>query len=111
MTAIAKSALVVMVTAPSKKEAGRLANTLLKERLAACVNIVSGIHSRYWWKGKIESSSEILLLIKTTEKVFPKLSKRVQALHSYDVPEVLGIPVKRGSPSYLRWLNKCVKNR
>lgn len=97
-------ALVVMVTASSGEEAGRLAEVVVGERLAACVNIVPAIRSIYRWQDSICDEEEVLLLIKTTRSRFADLTRRVQDLHSYDVPEVVALPIEEGAASYLDWL-------
>jgi periplasmic divalent cation tolerance protein len=98
------STIVVFSTASSHAEATRLADTLVQEKLAACVSIVPAIHSTYWWKGKIERADEALLVIKTLPGHFDQLNKRLHALHSYTVPEVLALPVVRGGAPYLAWM-------
>jgi len=97
-------ALVVMVTASSPEEAGRLAEVVVGERLAACVNIVPAIRSIYRWQDTVCDEEETLLVIKTTRGRFPELARRVQELHSYDVPEVVALPIEEGSTPYLDWL-------
>jgi periplasmic divalent cation tolerance protein len=97
-------ALVVLVTAPSSDEAARIARALVEERLAACGNVVPGLRSIYRWEGKVEDEAEALLLLKTTRERFPVLRDRVLALHPYQVPEVLALPVEAGSERYLAWL-------
>ncbi len=97
-------ALVVLVTAPSTDEAARIARALVEERLAACGSVVPGLRSIYRWEGKVEEESEALLLVKTTRERFPVLRDRVLALHPYQVPEVLALPVEAGSDRYLAWL-------
>jgi periplasmic divalent cation tolerance protein len=99
---------VVLVTASSVKEAEKVALTLLKSRLAACVNIVPKIKSHYWWKGRLERASESLLIIKTQTSLVKKITARVQAVHSYTVPEVLALPVSGGNPDYIDWLKQCL---
>jgi len=100
--------LVVLSSASSKKEARRLAAVLLKERLAACVNIVSSVESHYWWKGKKENSREALLFIKAKTGAFAGIEKTLRARHSYSVPEIIAIPISKGSRPYLAWLNRVV---
>ncbi|MBI3998629.1 MAG: divalent-cation tolerance protein CutA [Armatimonadetes bacterium] len=100
--------LVVLVTAGSADEAGRIAQALVDERLAACVNVVPGLRSIYRWQGQVESADETLLIVKTTRDVLPALTARVQALHSYTVPEVIAFPVVGGSAAYLDWLGEQV---
>ena len=93
-------AIVVFVTACSRQEADKIATALVKEKLAACVNILPGIISRYWWKGRIEKAKELLLVIKTPPSRYKALEKRVRALHSYTVPEILALPViHKGNPA------------
>jgi periplasmic divalent cation tolerance protein len=97
-------ALVVMVTAASGEEAGRLAEVVVGERLAACVNIVPAIRSVYRWQDSICDEEEFLLLIKTTRPRFADLARRVRELHSYDVPEIVALPIGEGETAYLDWL-------
>lgn len=103
------SALIVYVTTSSRKEAQRISRAIIHERLAACVTIVPEIHSQYWWKGKIESGRECLMMMKTFPSYFKRLSARIHQLHSYEVPEVLAIPVSRGSKPYLSWMKASLK--
>ncbi|GAB4505998.1 MAG: divalent-cation tolerance protein CutA [Anaerolineales bacterium] len=96
--------MVAFVTAASTDEATRIAQALVEERLAACVNVVAPIVSVYRWEGQVQQDAEVLLVIKTTDARLPDLIQRVKALHSYQVPEVIALPVADGSPDYLRWL-------
>ena len=98
--------IVVFVTAGSEKEGEKIARALLKEKLAACVNIVPGLKSVFRWKGKISTEEEVLLMIKTKDRLFEKLKKRVIELHSYDVPEVIALGILAGNEKYLDWLRK-----
>jgi len=101
--------IVVLVTCGSANEARRMARTLVEGRLAACVNIVqTPLMSVYRWKGRVESAKEFLLLIKTTRGRFAALERGIRRLHSYDVPEIIALPVERGSLSYLAWLSESV---
>lgn len=95
---------IVLMTAGSAEEAERLARALVDERLAACVNIIGPIRSIYRWQGQVEDAPELLLIGKTRQDLVPALAERVRALHSYQVPEVLALPVIGGWPPYLRWL-------
>ncbi len=97
-------ALVVLVTAPSAEKAAELARALVEERLAACGNVVPGLRSVYRWEGRVQDDAEALLLLKTTRARFRALRDRVLALHPYDVPEVLALPVEAGAAPYLAWL-------
>jgi periplasmic divalent cation tolerance protein len=102
-------AIVVFCTVSSPIEGKRLALALLEAKLAACVSLVPQVSSHYWWKGKIESGREVLLVIKTQRRLFRALSKRLHALHSYTVPEVLALPVLLGGKRYLDWLAGSVR--
>lgn len=97
-------ARIVLTTAADAEEAGRLAQVLVDERLAACVTLIPAARSVYRWKDKIETASETLLLIKTGEEQLPALEIRLHALHSYETPEFLVFKVESGSPDYLKWL-------
>lgn len=97
-------AVVVLVTAPSTREAERIARKIVEERLAACVNIATAVRSIYEWKGTLCEEGEVLMVIKSSRARLPELIPRIQKLHSYEVPEVLALPVFAGSESYLDWL-------
>ena len=101
--------LIVFMTAPNREEAVKIVRVLLEERLIACGNIVDPVSSFFWWKGGIEEEKEVLVIMKSDEKLFKKLSKRVTELHSYDVPEILALPIVDGSPSYMDWLKGCLE--
>lgn len=96
--------MVVFITARDDDEAATLARVLVKERLAACVNIVRNVRSIYSWQGKIEDDSEVLMLVKTRHRLFESLYAKVKELHSYDLPEAIGIPITAGSEDYLKWI-------
>lgn len=97
-------AMVVLVTAPTPDRAAEIARALVEERLAACGNVVPGLRSIYRWEGKVQDDAEALLLLKTTRDRFEALRERILALHPYDVPEVIALPVEAGSAPYLAWL-------
>ncbi|HZH89056.1 MAG TPA: divalent-cation tolerance protein CutA [Pyrinomonadaceae bacterium] len=101
-------AITVMLTAGSREEAVRLAEMLVGSRLAACVQILPEIESVYHWKGEIRRDPEVLLLAKTTLARFPSLEREVRALHSYETPEIIALPVVAASAPYLEWLNATV---
>lgn len=98
------TARIVMTTVVSPEEAARLGRTLVEERLAACATLLPPIHSIYRWQGKIESSVETLLLLKTDVSQLPTLEARLQELHSYQTPEFLVLEIEAGSHTYLEWL-------
>ncbi len=100
-------AIVVFMTAANGEEATRLAEMLVGAHLAACVQILPEMESVYRWQGKIERQSEILLLAKTTRAKFAELEREVRALHSYDTPEIVAVPIVNGSAPYLEWLSKA----
>jgi uncharacterized protein involved in tolerance to divalent cations len=99
---------LVLTTTGSSEEAQRIASALVEQRLAACVNIISGVESVYRWQGKIDVTRECLLVIKTTEAAFASLRDAIQKIHSYEVPEILSIPIESGSDAYLRWIDESV---
>jgi periplasmic divalent cation tolerance protein len=103
--------IVVLVTCGSAKEARRIARALVENQLAACGNILEAqVRSIYRWKGKVETAKEYLLLIKTSRRRFAALQAEVKRLHSYDVPEIIALPIATGLPEYLRWIGECVNN-
>lgn len=101
--------MVVFVTVPNEDEAVKIAKTLVEEKIAGCVNILRGIRSIYSWQGKIEDDSELLMVIKTKATLFKELEKRVKELHSYTVPEIIGIEINEGFKGYLDWLSEVTK--
>ena len=101
--------IVVLVTCGSEEEAIKIANALVEEHLAACVNFVSPIRSIYRWEGKIWDEKEWLLVIKTQKQRFGEVEKKVKSLHSYSVPEIISLPIVEGASSYLNWLEEMTK--
>ena len=104
---MASDVLLVFCTCPDEESGARIAEALVVERLAACVNRLPGLTSVYLWQGKVEHDSETLLLIKTTSARFDALRTRLCALHPYELPEVIAIPVTEGLPEYLQWVSTC----
>jgi periplasmic divalent cation tolerance protein len=98
--------IVVFSTCASGDEAERLARRLVDERLAACVNVISPVRSFYRWKGAVEDSAEWLLIIKSSRSLFGSLREVLESAHSYEVPEVVAIPIVDGSPNYLSWIDQ-----
>ncbi len=99
-------AILVMVTCGSSQEAEKIAQLLLEERLVACVNIAGRIRSLFHWEGAIARESESLLLMKTRAECFDELSRRVKEVHSYEVPEIIAMPIMVGNPDYLDWIRE-----
>jgi periplasmic divalent cation tolerance protein len=102
--------LIVLTTCPAQAVADQIAQTLVGEHLAACVNQIPGIRSIYMWKGQVQTDAEVQLVIKTTERGFESLKARLAALHPYELPELIGIPVCAGSEKYLAWVRDTVKS-
>jgi periplasmic divalent cation tolerance protein len=100
--------VVVLVTAPSTKEAEAIGRSLVEARLAACVNISPGVRSLFRWQGAIEDQEEALLLVKSRSDLVPSLIEAVKRLHSYTVPEVIALPILAGSPDYLAWIDESL---
>ena len=99
--------IVVFMTAANGEEATRLADMLVGAHLAACVQIFPEMESVYRWQGKVERQAEVLLIAKTTRIKFDELEREVRALHSYDTPEIVAVPILTGSAPYLEWLNQA----
>jgi periplasmic divalent cation tolerance protein len=100
--------LVVLTTVASAEEGTRIARTLVDERLAACVNLVNGVRSFFFWEGRLQEEDEVLLLVKTRRERYGELESRLRSLHSYTVPEILALPVEAGSPAYVAWVRESV---
>lgn len=98
--------VVVLVTAPDADRAAGLARALVEERLAACGNVIAGVRSIYRWQGEVRDEGEALLLLKTRRERFAELKERIRALHPYEVPEILALPVEAGLAEYLAWVTQ-----
>ena len=101
---------IAIITCPSKKEAVKIKGLLLDNRLVACVNIIEGVNSFFWWQGKTETASEIMLLAKTTRAKFKKIIACVTKVHPYDVPEIIAIPIIDGNKPYFDWIDDSLKS-
>ena len=101
--------LLISITTSSSEEAEKIAEALVQERLAACVNIVPAITSIYRWQGEVHRDSEVLLIAKSRPELFEPLAARVRELHSYEVPEIIAVPIVAGSEAYLRWIDESVQ--
>jgi periplasmic divalent cation tolerance protein len=101
--------VVILVTAASRKECRKIARHLVKNKLAACVNIAQRIESIYRWEGKIADEPEYQLFIKSTRELFPEIKAAISELHSYHTPEIICLPIIEGSPNYLQWVSDSVK--
>lgn len=99
---------VVLVTTPGRAVSEKLSKGLVQKRLAACVNRVPGLNSRYWWKGKVETAREELLLIKTRREKLPQLTQWVKKNHPYTICEIIALPITGGNKDYLRWIDESL---
>jgi periplasmic divalent cation tolerance protein len=100
-----------MTTTNSEEEAERLAQTLISEKLAACVNIIPAVTSVYRWEGQIQRDQEWLLIAKSRADLLDQVVQRLQVIHSYDLPEIIAVPLTGGSEAYLRWIDREVLHR
>ncbi len=100
----------IITTTNDEVVAKRIGRTLVEKRLAACVQIIRGITSIYWWEGKITEDSEILIFIKSKEELYKEIEKTIKELHNYSVPEILSIPISDGNPDYFKWMENELQN-
>ena len=100
---------ILFVTCPDSRSARKISDSLLKKKLVACVNILPVIKSEYWWKGKIESHSEVLMITKAKTKLYDVIEKEVKKLHPYTVPEILAFKIDKGNKDYLDWISEVTK--
>jgi len=101
--------LVLFITTPTADEAQRIAEALLTQRKAACVNIVPRVSSHFWWQDRLDSAQESLLIVKTKASLLNEIVTLVRQAHSYDIPEIIALPIVGGNQDYLEWINKEVK--
>jgi periplasmic divalent cation tolerance protein len=106
---LGKDYVIVLVTTADKQEAERIIRRLLDEKLIACANIISPVSSHFHWSGRIEKADECLVLMKSREDLFEELAETVKSLHSYEVPEILALPIINGSKTYIDWLESCLQ--
>lgn len=100
--------IFIYTTCKNKKEASKIGEILVKERLAACINYFT-IESIYFWQGKLQKNKETALLIKTTKRKFKAVEKKIKKVHSYEIPSIVGLPLSQGSKGYFNWLRKQIK--
>jgi periplasmic divalent cation tolerance protein len=100
---------IVLCTVPDTGTAKTIANALVTEQLAACVNIIPGITSVYRWKESIENDAELLLIIKTAASAWPRLEQRILTLHPYELPEIIAVPIQTGQTDYIQWITDSLK--
>ena len=100
------SMVLVYITTPDRETARSIGATLVRERLAACANIIGGMESFYWWGDKVESAIESICLCKTTGALFPALEKRAKELHPYEVPCIVSLPLTQGHGPFMRWIEE-----
>jgi len=101
--------VVIFVTTGTEEEAHKIAELLLTKRKAACVNIVPGVESSFWWQGKLDSARESLLIIKTRASLLSEIVELVKSIHSYEVPEIIALPIIGGNEDYLKWIDDEVR--
>ena len=100
--------VIIFITTASKSEAEKIAHGILKRKIAACVNIVDNVKSLFWWESKIDSAKEVLLMVKSKRSKLNKIIKFVKSVHSYDVPEIIALPIIGGFKPYLEWIDGSV---
>lgn|SRR5688572_20917630 len=98
--------LVILITTPSRREAVRIGQAVVKRKLAACANVLSPVTSIFRWKGRIEKSREALLILKTTGRRYAALAKTIGSMHPYEVPEIIALKVTKGLPRYIAWVHR-----
>ena len=102
---------IIITTTTNKEEAVKIVKILLNERLIACANIIGSVLSLYWWRGKIQEDNELMIIMKSNEKLLEKTMKKILEIHSYKIPEILVLPIERGSQPYFNWMEECLKQR
>ncbi len=101
--------IVILITTSTSEEAQKIASELLNRRKAACVNIVPGVSSLFWWQDRLDSASENLLIVKSRASLLDEIVTLVTQIHSYDVPEIIALPIAGGNPAYIEWIGRAVE--
>jgi periplasmic divalent cation tolerance protein len=101
--------VVVLIVAANTAEARRISRALVSSRLAACVNVTGRVSSLFWWKGKTDKANEVLMMAKSTRAKLPRIIRLVRSLHSYDVPEIIAVPIVGGNRDYLDWIDGSIR--
>jgi periplasmic divalent cation tolerance protein len=101
--------VLILITTANLTEAQKIARALVEQKKAACVNIVPKVNSLFWWKGKIDSAQESLLIVKTEHSLLPEVIKLTKKLHSYEVPEIIALPIIGGNEEYLKWVEESLR--
>lgn len=99
---------LILCTCPDRNTSEKIAKRLVKDRLAACVNIMPGLTSIYTWQDRLETAEEHLMLIKSTKERYPAIEQAIRELHPYELPEIIALPIEQGLPDYLNWIDTCV---
>jgi len=102
--------MVVLVATSSREEAEKIVDVLLKEKLIACANVLGPVSSSFWWKGKVDHTEEYIVFMKTEERMFEDLVESVRRVHSYEVPEIIALPIIKGFKPYLEWIGENIKS-
>jgi periplasmic divalent cation tolerance protein len=100
--------IAIFVTVPTGDEAQSIAQRLLERKLVACANLVAGVQSLFWWQGKIDNATEVLMVLKTRRELLDEVTQTVRETHSSEVCEVIALPIVGGNPAYLRWIDESV---
>ena len=103
------SHIIVLITTATREEAEKIARNLLNQRLIACANMVGPVSSLFWWKEKISRENEFLVLMKTSTDLFEKLATTIKQMHSYEIPEIIAVPITKGEQTYLEWLSGSLR--
>jgi periplasmic divalent cation tolerance protein len=101
--------VVIFITCANRNEADKIANELVAQKLVACVNIVDKVNSIFWWQDKVDSANEVLLIAKSKKSLMEKIIRQVKSQHSYQVPEVIALPIISGNKEYINWINESVR--
>lgn len=109
LSRMSTDALLIHCTCPDRSSADIIARQLVEQRLAACVSAVPAVTSTYIWEGAVETAEEVLLLVKSNRRNYPRLEQAIVSMHPYELPEIIAVPVEQGLPEYLQWIDRCAE--